>query len=94
MSTATEINPVFLGHLRHMLGAGPEKKKSIHGYRNGFCAGVASDNFQHMLEMEKLGLVTSGKKLNGDSSQYFHATVSGCKAIGLSNAGIKRAFEQ
>jgi hypothetical protein len=43
--------------------------------------------------MEQAGLVRSGLFINGGKMRYFHATIEGCKAIGLSKAAIKRALE-
>jgi hypothetical protein len=79
--------------LRHMLGAGPERPKKDHGFRNYYCTSVGSDSYNVLRDMEKSGLVTAGSFINGGRDQYFHATVEGCKAIGLSNAAIKRVFE-
>lgn len=78
-----------LDNLRHMLGARKEQPKRSHGYRNYFAAGASQ-----MADMERL--VDAGFAVRGAESyqlKYYHATVDGCKAIGLSKAAIKRAFE-
>jgi hypothetical protein len=43
--------------------------------------------------MVAAGLAEKGSSLNGGKSVYYRATVEGCKAVGLSKAAIKRAFE-
>ena len=80
--------------LRHMLGAGLHIPKRSHGYRSGYCVGIGSDAYGTLIEMERIGLVKAGVKINLNLDQYFHATIEGCKAIGLSKAAIKRAFEK
>ncbi len=93
----TKYPPEWLEKLTHMLGAGKEVKKSCHGYRNRFCAAIGGDDYKIMKLMEKAGLVTVGSEINyrtsNNTAQFFHATLEGCKAIGLSKAAIKRAFE-
>lgn len=79
--------------LRHTLGAGAEKPKSKHGYRNYFCANVGSSDDKSLEEMVAAGLAEKGRSINGGKSVYYRATVAGCKVIGLSKAAIKRAFE-
>ena len=91
--TAGDFSPTYDDHLRHMLGVS-NHKKSQWGFRNHFCAGIASDHYQDMLVMEKLGWVTAGQKINRETSQYFHATIAGCLQVGLHKAAIKRAFER
>lgn len=79
--------------LVHMLGAGEHVRRSNHGYRNRFCAGVGGDDHRIMLEMEAAGLVVAGPIINGGRSQFFGATLAGCKAAGLSDAATERALE-
>lgn len=83
----------FVEHLRHMLGATRDHAKTSHGFRNHFCAEIGFRDHDDMVAMQALGLVTAGRKINNDKDQYFHATLAGCQAIGLSKAAIKRAFE-
>jgi len=92
MTTVPGAKPVYYDHLRHMLGAGFDRKKKQKGYRNHFCAGIGSKDHGDMLEMEKLGLVTKGSVLNEGRDQYFHATLAGCRAVELHKAGITRAL--
>lgn len=102
MTTATEprtandsgqVPPQWIDHLRHMLGATEHKRKSSWGYRNQFCAEINYTDHVTMLEMVAAGLVTPGRIINQGKDMYFHATIAGCEAIGLSKAAIKRAFD-
>jgi hypothetical protein len=86
-------SPEQIELLTHMLGAGSHVKRSNHGYRNYFCAGIGSPDYAAMIVMEAAGLVKSAHKINGGTDQYFFATLEGCKAAGLSKAAIKRAFK-
>lgn len=76
--------------LTHMLGAGDHIPRGRRGYRNYYCTSVGDET---LCEMEKAGLVVAGRTINDGRDQYFYATLAGCKAIGLSKAAIKRAFE-
>jgi len=76
-----------------MLGAGSHVPQKKHGYRNHFAATIGGQEHGIMLSMEAAGLVSRGRTINGGGMEYFHATVDGCKAIGLGKAAIKRAFE-
>ena len=90
----TEAVIRWFDHLRHMLGATEDTPRKRHGYRNRFCADIGDgQDYRDMLEMERAGLVKAGRQINGFTSQYFHATVAGCQAIGLGQAAIKRAME-
>lgn len=89
----TTINAEWANKLRHMLGAGSEIPKANHGYRNRFCAEVGGPDHADLREMEAAGLVVAGGLINDGKGQFFHATLAGCKAIGLSRAAIKRALE-
>lgn len=86
------IDPDWESKLRHMLGAGAERPKRDHGFRNHYCTSIGSESHGVLLEMQQAGLVRSGRSINEGRDQYFHATVDGCKAIGLAKAAIKRAF--
>lgn len=79
--------------LSHMLGVNERTSKSSWGYRNRFCATVGSKDESHLEAMAKLGLVVRGQLINDDRQMMFYATEAGCRAIGLSNAAIKRALE-
>lgn len=78
--------------LQHTLGARPDQNKKNYGYRNGYLASVGSTPHQEFKKMVDLGFAVAGE--SEDGMQYFHATVEGCKAIGLGKAAIKRAFEE
>lgn len=88
------LNPLWRENLVHMLGAGNHIPKRQHGYRNHYCASIDDKDYFVMLEMEKVGLVRAGKKINGATCQFFYATEKGCQAIGLSKSAIKRAMER
>lgn len=92
-SVESVVLPLWADKLRHMLGAGPERRKRDHGFRNHYCASFGGQDYATLQEMEQAGLVRSGLFINGGKMRYFHATIEGCKAIGLSKAAIKRAFE-
>jgi len=87
------VLPLWLDLLRHTLGARPEQRKINHGYRNRFCASVGSAHWLQFVAMADAGLAETGSLINEGKQQFFSATVAGCKAIGLSRAAIKRAFE-
>jgi hypothetical protein len=87
-----KLKPLWQETLTHMLGAGSHIPKEQHGCRNQFCASLGSEDHMSMLQMEAVGLVVKGRRLNGDM-QFFYATEAGCKAIGLSKAATKRALE-
>lgn len=89
VSNSPIVPPLWLDHLRHMLGADSKSP----GYRNHFCAEIGYTDHKSMMEMVTAGLVTTGQIINDGRDQYFHATLAGCKAIGLSNKATKRAFE-
>jgi hypothetical protein len=89
----TKIKPLWRENLIHMLGCGSHIPKRNHGYRNHYCASTigSNDDYQSMVEMQKAGLVKAGRRTT--DMQFFYATETGCKAIGLSAAVIKRALE-
>jgi hypothetical protein len=87
------VPQLWIDLLTHTLGAGSHIRKSKHGYRNRFCASIDSHNYKAFEEMVAAGFAERGASLNGGKSVYFRATVEGCKAVGLSKAAIKRAFE-
>jgi hypothetical protein len=89
-----EVLPVWVDLLRHTLGAGKHVRKSKHGYRNRFCASVGSEEHNAFQEMVAAGLAKKGSAINGGELVYYRATVEGCKAIGLSKAATKRAFQE
>ncbi len=78
--------------LTHMLGAGEHICKTKHGYRNYFCAEIGGSDYGTMIEMERIGLVVAGRKINLGRDQFFHATTEACEAIGLNREAIARAF--
>ena len=77
-----------LDKLRHMLGATSHDAKTKWGFRNHYCCGK-----QDRDAMERL--VAAGLAERGAvqlTSQYYHATMNGCRAAGLDRAGIARAM--
>lgn len=80
--------------MRHMLGATRERTKRDHGFRNHYCTVIGSESYAMLLKMEAAGFVKAGRRINDGRDQYFHVTVEGCRAIGLSKAAVKRAFER
>ena len=87
-----EVTDKDMDKLRHMLGAIPGRyPKKKWGWRNYFCAGSAGN--ESMQRLVAAGYAEQGHTMEGGST-YFHATVAGCKAVGMGPAGIKRAFEQ
>jgi len=89
-----EIPKHWLDLLQHTLGAGTRYRKSQHGFRNLFCAGVGSENDRTFQEMVSQGLAKQGPLINGGDGRIYHATLAGCHAIGLHKAAIKRAFQR
>lgn len=80
-------------NLIHMLGVGNHIAKSQRGYRNYFCAGIGCTDEAQMMEMERLGLVRRGHKINDGQDVFYHATEAGMDAIGMTPAQKKRAME-
>ena len=81
-----------LDNLRHMVGAVSNVPKKQWGYRNHFAAGES--DVPSMEKLRKAGFVVRGRKFHiGETDYYYHATLNGCKAIGLSKAATKRALE-
>jgi len=81
-----------LDNLRHMVGAVSNVAKRNWGYRNSFAAG--EDDVPSMERLLDAGFVVRGRKFNiGETDYYYHATLEGCKAIGLSKAATRRALE-
>ena len=81
-----------LDNLRHMVGAVFNVAKRNWGYRNHFAAG--EDDVPSMEKLRNAGFVIKGRKFHiGETDYYYHATLEGCKAIGLSKAATKRALE-
>jgi len=87
------VLPLWMDLLRHTLGARPEQRKANHGYRNRYCASVGSEAWLQFVAMVDAGLAETGCLINEGRQQFFSATVAGCKAIRLSRAAIKRAFQ-
>lgn len=78
-----------MDNLRHMLGARSTDSKRDWGYRNYYCANVGDESMARLAEQ---GLVIRG---NASPEQaYWHATEAGCKAIGLTDRQIKKAFKR
>ncbi|AMV31747.1 hypothetical protein VN12_06470 [Pirellula sp. SH-Sr6A] len=91
--TKVELPEEWVRLLTHTLGAGARVRKSKHGYRNHFCAVIGTPTCDVWEEMVSYGLAERGGEINNSTNRYYRATEAGCKAIGLSKAAIKRAFE-
>lgn len=74
--------------LRHMLGVGEHIHKRDWGYRNYYNAEEGHDGMPSLLRLEGNGLIVRGHH------GYWHATESGCKAIGLTAKQINKAFSK
>ena len=77
--------------LQHTLGADSRYLKKQWGFRNRFCSSVECTDHNELLELEKMGFMTSGERFG---QIMFWATKEGAKAIGfkayqLRNAGFK-----
>ena len=83
----TEPTPKELELLRHMLGT----ESKWPGYRNYFCAEIGSADYSDLMAMCVSGLAERGRTANKGRDQYFVATEAGCRAVGLTKAGMKRA---
>ena len=78
-----------MDNLRHMLGARSTDKKRDWCYRNYYCANVGDESMERLAQQ---GLVIKGAE--GRDQVYWHATEAGCKAIGLTDKQIKKAFKR
>ena len=81
-------------YLTHMLGAESHIPKKQWGFRNYYCAGVGTDDESNLTAMVKAGLVVRGRTINDGDSVYFHATVAGMDAIGLTKAQKANAMKK
>jgi len=71
-----------------MLGATRHHPKTKWGFRNHYCCGV-----QDRAAMERLVAADLAKRGAVQlTSQYYHATKDGCRAVGLDRSGIVRAM--
>jgi len=77
--------------LKHMLGVSTHTPKSQWGYRNRYCAPNTGQDFLSMQRLLLAGFVERGSV--GEKNTFFHATIEGCKAIGLNEKQIKNAME-
>jgi hypothetical protein len=85
-----QVRPRDIAKLEHTLGVENGRyKKNRWGWRNYYAANPTDEG---MLRLEQQGLVKRGHV--GETLTYFHATLEGCKLIGLKPAQIKRAFER
>jgi hypothetical protein len=73
--------------LQHMLGADERYLKKEWGFRNHYTASEGHENYNELLEMEKLGLVKSGKRID---QTVFWATKQGALEIGFKPAQLRR----
>jgi hypothetical protein len=83
------VTPEQLANMRHMLGIGNHIPKSQWGYRNHYAVSHNdAKTLESMAHLVEMGMVSGGSATA--TMQYFHCTVEGCKAAGLSKAGIRR----
>jgi hypothetical protein len=88
-----QMLPADKAKLQHMLGATPNGySKSKWGFRNHYAASKGGEQEAAMRRLESVGLVEQGRE--GESLIFFHATVAGCKAVGLRPKQIERAMEE
>ena len=78
------ITRLDLDNLRHMVAADARNA----GYRNHFAPG--GEDIASMLRLEQAGLVIQGRPY--EETHFYHATLLGCKAAGLSRAATRRAL--
>lgn len=77
--------------MQHMLGMTGSAPKGQWGYRNHYAASHGNTQvLESMAQLVAMGLVSEGSATI--TMQYFHCTREGCRAAGLSKAGIKRVF--
>lgn len=78
-----------LNLLRHALGCRGDKKNW--GFRNYFAAALGGANAESFERLVTKGLAHQGQTT--EAMQYYHATESGCVAVGLSAKQTKKALE-
>jgi hypothetical protein len=86
--TTGPLTAADLDNLRHALGAVPPRRRSAWGFRNYFRAG-ASD----VPSMERLvaaGFVWKDGTAGADGDVVYHATIEGCRAVGMTPREIAR----
>lgn len=76
--------------LRHMLGIGEHIPKRDWCYRNYFNAEEGHSDMPSLLRLKANGLIIR----SACNPDYWHATESGCKAIGLTAKQINKAFSK
>ncbi|WP_374380531.1 hypothetical protein [Pseudomonas fluvialis] len=85
----TEVTDDDMKKLRHMLGVAEHRPKKNWGLRNYFAAGAA--DVPGLERLVEAGYCVRGAPYMG--AHYYHATLAGCAAAGLSKAAAERAFE-
>ena len=75
-----DIGAEDMDNLRHMLGVANNVPKKRWGYRNYYASSIS--DMPNMIRLEAAGLVRRGRPY--EDAYYFHATESGCLAVGLS----------
>ena len=83
----TEIEKQIL-----MTMLGGHRPKWRRGYRNRYLASTEGMSHQHLLAMERMGLVFAGKFLS-EKNLCWHATESGCRELGFNDDEIALAME-
>ena len=86
-----ELTPAQIDDMRHMLGMTGTARRGQWGYRNHYAAGINDvSTLASMRQMVEAGFLEEGHTTV--NMTYFYCTREGCKAAGLSKAGIKRVF--
>lgn len=90
MSETTQLTKRQLEILKHSVGFDSRQP----GFRNHFCAAIGNDeDYETCRELERMGLMEAGMKINGGTCQYFLVNRAGGEAIGLSKAAMKRLMK-
>lgn len=87
-SVLSDLLDVDYENLKHMTGCDSRYPKKQWGFRNHFAPG--GKDIESMERLEFVGHVIRGNKYY--DTNYFHATESGCKAIGMKPMQIKNAL--
>jgi len=90
MTKLTGLLDIDFDNMKHMTGCDPRYPKKNWGFRNHFVPG--GKDIESMERLEKAGYVVRGRVCA--ETNYFHATETGCKAIGMTPAQIKNVFRR
>lgn len=91
-----ELSAEDISLMRRALGATDDVRRSSWGYRNKHVATVSekpTTTYIRLKRLVRLGMMDEAGLINSGCSMFFIVTEKGCKAIGLTDTQIKRAFE-